>query len=187
MATFTLNVDATIVRVAVSAKRGQDFVEFNLNDFPTPVLERGLVEGFRKAISDIGGGKDVTDAQRKALMEKRIATWKGGDWAGTGGGTGDPVAVQIRELIIADVKSKRGLSHDGAIKALKADGIKGSGYEMVAAIAAGQSAAMKHDSEAAKAHHAAKLEAYESRAKAVLAALHDAAKVEAPASLLNDL
>lgn len=125
---FTVTITLPISTIMVPVGRDSDVWNVvDMSKIPLPVIEAALKAGFYKALTDVSD-KDADAASLKALRDKRIATWEGGDWAAKGGGAADPVTAQMREELIAE----RMAAGEGRKVAEKA--IKGTAAQYIASI-----------------------------------------------------
>lgn len=115
----TFNLLDPIIRIETGKGSGQ-FVIVDVRKIPDNVLNQLVVEGIRKPLTDINKDKEKEETLQMVHERrlKRVANWYNGDFSVRGGGTADPVLVQMKEEIIA-VYIKAGLPRKAAEKHVK--------------------------------------------------------------------
>lgn len=96
------------------------FVRVNPERIPFNVGLALAREGINKPLTDMSRNKETEETMQQ-LHERRlnrVKLWYGGDYAAKGGGVGDPIAVQMKEEIIA-VYMAHGLTRKEAEKHVK--------------------------------------------------------------------
>lgn len=116
----------TLVNPTVSVKSPNGrIVQCDLRKVPAAVGKLFIAGYVEKRLADIsknstkgGTENDVHDQRQKVVQ-----TWYGGDFSMKGGGTADPVAVQMKEEIIS-VYIKHGLAPNAARKHVKGTAVQ---------------------------------------------------------------
>ena len=96
-----------------------------IGSFPVKTLEYALVNGFLSALSDVSrpkddNGKAMDDSCWQAARDKRMVSWKQGDWAAKGGARGESAMTALKEQYIDERKAAIGATRKAVEDSIKA-------------------------------------------------------------------
>jgi hypothetical protein len=93
-------------KVSVPTGKSGHIVTVDLERIAPNVLAELLRQGCIKPLTDISQSADETEVQWHERRLKRVENWYAGDFTVRGGGTADPVAVQMKEEIVRTLRDK---------------------------------------------------------------------------------
>jgi hypothetical protein len=171
------NIELVDPIVTVPTGRSGHIVQVDLRKVPDNVLAELLKQGVIKPLTDISKDPDETEVQWHERRRKRVENWYNGDFTVRGGGTSDPVAVQMKEELVNAYMAASGKSRKEITAFVKGTAVQFLTEQSNARFPPSVLGGQTEENEAARqAWLEAKVADFRARAEATLAERRKAAK-----------